>query len=230
MKPRKIFYYNLLVFTFFFFANLGNAQSEEIKIRFIANCALHLNDGVNNIYIDFPYHSGAYGYMTYDDKFLAEIEENSTFIFTHLHKDHYSRELMKQVLKEKTGNKFTQWNTRKLKRWAKTIPNFEIESFKTRHRFSIRHRSYLISWHGKRIFISGDAEQAETIGKIKNIDIAFLPYWLLIDAENKGIKIDAQKIAIYHIGPAQIPSATKNWQDSDVIYPLVKQGDVILLE
>jgi hypothetical protein len=84
-----------------------------------------------------------------------------------------------------------------------TINDFKIETFKTKHRYSFKHYSYLITWHGKRIFLSGDAESSETISKLKEIDWAFVPAWIIIDAKEKNLKIDAGKIGIYHLYPNQ---------------------------
>lgn len=79
----------LLALTLIFISNFGFSQSNEIKIKFLGNCGLHLTDGNLN-YMDFPYKSGAYGYMEYDKAQLDSIKENSIFIFTHKHADHYS--------------------------------------------------------------------------------------------------------------------------------------------
>lgn len=221
----KKIYFLLMLFT-----SIAFAQPSEIEITFIGNCGLHLSDGDTSIYVDFPYKSGAYGYMTYEDTVLEEIIPNSTFIFTHQHNDHYSGKDLRRVIKTKGGQRFTQWNLRRLRKWAKKIPHFEMEAFRTKHTFSIRHRSYLITWHGKKIYLSGDTEHAETIGKIKGIDLAFVPYWLLLDAKEKEIDIDAKKFDIYHIAPVQIKSAKENWSDNENIHPLVEQGEKLTLK
>ena len=46
-----------------FIADIGFAQSNEIRIEFMGNCGLYMTDGTTNIYTDFPYKSGAYNYM-----------------------------------------------------------------------------------------------------------------------------------------------------------------------
>ncbi|MBC8882919.1 hypothetical protein H9X57_04590 [Flavobacterium piscinae] len=66
------------------------------------------------------------------------------------------------------------------------IEDFKIESFKTKHRFTFKHYSYLITWHGKRIFLSGDTESADLISTVKNINWAFVPYWIMLDAKEKS--------------------------------------------
>lgn len=187
---------------------------------------MYMTDGDLNIYTDFPYKSGAYGYMEYDAAELDSIAENSLFIFTHKHADHYSKKNLKKVLKAKKGTKFGPWNASKLVKHAETIPNFSIETFKTKHRLSFNHYSYLITWHGKRIFLSGDTETAETLSKIPNIDLAFVPAWVLSDAHRNNLRIDAQQFAIYHLYPDQ----KINLENPDRIKLMDKQGEVINLK
>lgn len=193
----------LLSLILIFISNFGFSQSNEIKIKFLGNCGLHLTDGNLNIYVDFPYKSGAYGYMEYDNAELDSIQENSIFIFTHKHADHYSGKITRKVLKEKNGEKFTPWKTSKLERYSKTIPNFDVQVFKTKHRFSLKHNSYLITWHGKKLFFSGDTEHPEILEKVSDIDIAFLTPWILTYAQEKNIEIDAKTKVLYHLYPNQ---------------------------
>jgi len=53
----------LLIITIFCFSNFGFSQSNEIIIKFIGNCGLHMTDGESNFYIDFPYKQHAYRWM-----------------------------------------------------------------------------------------------------------------------------------------------------------------------
>ncbi|WP_159038506.1 MBL fold metallo-hydrolase [Brumimicrobium mesophilum] len=219
--------YTILIFVLgMIFSFTGIAQSNEIKIKFIGNCGLHMTDGELNIYSDFPYKSGAFGYMKFDDSEIDSIRENSIFIFTHKHADHYSGKNMRKTLRSKGGKKYGPWNIKKLKQFAESTHDFEIETFKTKHRFSFNHYSYLITWHGKKIFLSGDTESAETIGEIKNMDMAFLPSWIYIDAKEKGIKIDAKKIGLYHLYPNEkitgdIPEKITILQNQKTIIPIL---------
>lgn len=83
------------------------------------------------------------------------------------------------------------------------LNDFSIETFKTKHRFSCTHYSFLITWHGKRFYFSGDTEKAETIAEFKDLDWAFVPPWIMVDSNVKKIKIDAKMIAVYHLYPNQ---------------------------
>lgn len=189
----------LSLITFFTVSCFG--QDDEISIRYIGNCGLHITDGTTQIYTDFPYKSGAHRYAEYDDSELDQLKENSFYIFTHQHSDHYSKKLLKKALEEKKGKAFGPWNIDTFESLSELIPDFKIETFKTKHRFTSNHYSLLITWHGKRIFLSGDTEHAETIGKITDLDWAFIPAWLVLDLNEKKIKLDTKMVGIYHIGP-----------------------------
>ena len=52
---------------------------------------------------------------------------------------------------------------------------------------------------GKRIFISGDAETADTLCKTKNLDLLIGPVWVIQDAKKRNLKIDTKKIIIGHL-------------------------------
>jgi len=210
----------LVIFTLIFSTNPLFSQSGEIKIKFLGNAGLYLTDGASNVYVDFPYKSGAFGYMKYDIAQLDSIKDNSVFIFTHRHPDHYSRKL---VNKQK-GKAYGPWNVTALEDLNNILPHFSIHSFKTKHRFASKHSSYLITWHGKRIFISGDTETADTIATVKDIDWAFVPSWIIYNARENKMKIDAKKFAIYHLYPSE---------EINVVTPgiilLNKQNEVITL-
>lgn len=210
--------------------NLCFSQTEKIKIEFIGNCGLYITDGITNIYTDFPYKSGAHNYMEFEESELDSIKENSIFIFTHKHSDHYSEKNIKKVIKEKGGKKYGSWNIEELNNLEKSIPNFSIQVFKTKHKWSFTHYSYLITWHDKKIYLSGDTESAQTIGTVKNIDWAFVPYWILLDAKENNIQIDAKMFGIYHLATVQIPSAKENYDDIKNIKPMVEQGEIFYID
>ncbi len=168
------------------------AQSNEIKLRFIGNCGIHLSDGKNNLYIDFPYKSGAYKYMKFDASELDSIKQGSIFLFTHKHADHYSKNNLKKIKNKHNGRVYGTWNKKQFKNLNTSLDGFSIEVYKTKHRFTFKHHSYLITWHGKRIFLSGDTESADLISTVKEMDWAFIPYWIMLDAKERGLKIDTK--------------------------------------
>lgn len=201
------------------------SQEKEIKIHFIGNCGLHMTDGNIDVYMDFPYKSGAFGYMEYDKSFLDSIPENSIFIFTHKHADHYSKKVLKTIIKERNGKAFTQWKSRKLKKFSNTISDFDVQLVKTKHRFSLKHNSILLTWHGKRLFFSGDTEDPKILERFNNIDLAFISPWLYKYGQNRNIRIDAKKTALYHLYPS---NKIDDEYASDLLV-LKNQGEIITL-
>ena len=223
----------LIIAILVFLSHFSYSQSNEINIEFMGNCGLYLTDGKTNIYTDFPYKSGAHGYMEFDEAELDSIKKNSIFIFTHKHSDHYSKKNLKKVMKKKGGQRFGVSNISDIKRLEDTIEDFKIDAFKTEHKvfgISFRHYSYLITWHGKTIYLSGDTTNPETIGKLEHIDLAFVPYWMLQNAKKQDITIDAKMFGVYHLHPEQIKSAKENWDDVEYIRPMITQGERIIIK
>lgn len=215
----------LLSIFFFTWLNTAHAQKGEITIRFISNCGLLISDGTTNIYTDFPYRSGAFIYDKFDDTELENIKDSSIFIFTHTHGDHYSGKNMRAVIKNKGGKKYGKWNIAELEKLGETIPDFEIKAFKNKHNFSFAHYSYLITWHGKKIFLSGDTESTETIMQQKDLDWAFIPGWIMLAIHRNKLEIDTKMTAIYHIGRKDVIEI-----DHPNYLVLDKQGEVITIE
>lgn len=161
--------------------------------------------------------------MKYEKVELDSLKETSLFLFTHRHPDHYYRKIMRGMKWKRKNKVFGCWNTNKLELLNSSIDDFKIEAIKTKHRFAIRHYSYVITWHGKRLFFSGDTETADTALSIKNIDWAFVPYCIMLDANKRQLKLDAVKVGIYHLYPTQ----TINNLNPDKLLILEKQGEVI---
>jgi len=199
------------------------AQTNAITVRFIGNCGLYMSDGELDVYVDFPYRSGAFGYMEYPTSEIDSVKAKATHLFTHRHPDHYSKKLVRKL----TGNVYGPWKVKRKRRADLTAPaysaaQFTVETFRTKHRFAHHHYSYLITWHGKRIYLSGDTEGAETIGQVKAMDLAFVPAWIMRDAQEKNIKVDAERIAVYHLYPNQ-----KVTTENPKITILHRQGEVL---
>ena len=196
------FHKKLILIALICISNFGFGQSNEIKIKFIGNCGLHMTDGKTNFYFDFPYKSGAHKYMEYDKSEIDSIKDNAIFVFTHRHADHYSHKLLKKL----EGQKFDPWNITQLEKLSDSIPEFKIQAFKTSHKvfgISFKHYSYLVTWHGKKIYISGDTGDLEDLKNIKNIDWAFVNPWIYMNAIHEKVTIDAKKFGLYHLYPDQ---------------------------
>jgi L-ascorbate metabolism protein UlaG (beta-lactamase superfamily) len=214
-----------LTVIFSLFSLFSFPQSEKIEITFIGNCGFFMTDGKINMYVDFPYKSGAHDYMTYNIKLSDSIHDHSIFLYTHGHADHYSKKLFKKTNQKLYGpwpvtlylsgkRKYT------LKALNDSMPNFFITEFKTKHSFSFKNLSYLIVWDGKRIFISGDAETADTLCKMKNLDLVIAPAWVIMDANKRNLKIDTRKIIICH---QRSQEGINNKNPDKIIVPIQNQ-------
>lgn len=221
---KKSYKILLLTLSLFIISNIGFPQSKEMSIKFIGNCGLYMTDGNLNIYIDFPYKSGAHHYMEYDTSELNNIKENPIFIYTHKHSDHYSRKLLKEL----NGKKFGPWNVSELEKLGDTILDFNIEGFKTSHKvygIPFKHYSYLITWHGKKIYINGDTGDVKPLSKIENIDWVFAPIWLYRNLQEEEMTIDTKMYAIYHLYPSQ----KKGIGFPENIHFLTEQNEMIII-
>lgn len=184
-----------------------------------------MSDGLLDVYVDFPYKSGAFGYMEYPSSEVDSIKAQATHIFTHRHPDHYTKKLVKKL----TGTVFGPWKVKKKRRADLSAPaysaaQFSLETFRTKHRFARHHYSYLITWHGQRIFLNGDTESAETFAQLKDLTIAFVPAWVMRDAQERGIKVDTKHVAVYHLYPSD-----KVTSENPKIQLLFTQGTTITL-
>lgn len=176
---------------------MGLAQSGKISIKFIGNSGFYMTDGSKHLCVDFPYKSGAHRYMEYSSSELDSIPVNSVLLFTHRHADHYSKKLLKKL----TGKAYGNWNVSELEELNE--PEFSIQTFKTSHKFTFKHYSYLITWHNKKIYISGDTGNAEPMSKIENIDWVLAPFWVYRNAQDQNILIDTKMYGICHLYPTQ---------------------------
>jgi L-ascorbate metabolism protein UlaG (beta-lactamase superfamily) len=200
MNKKSPYILNPLFFLLLFI-NCAFCQTGEIKIQFIGNCGFYMTDGDLNILVDYPYVSGAYGYMTYDKKKVKKFEKGFC-LFTHGHADHWSRKAFKKLnLKLFAPDQVALGLSGKKKLKKKDFnqfKDFKFEAFITPHRFSIKHYSYLITWHKLKIYFTGDAENPDYLLSMKNLDIAIVNTWLLKAIKNQNKTIDAKKIIVCH--------------------------------
>jgi hypothetical protein len=72
-----------------------------------------------------------------------------------------------------------------------------IEAVATPHA-GIGHDSYLDTWHGRRLWFTGDTESLDALTSTKSLDVAFVSPWLWSSALKRGLTIDAKRVVIYH--------------------------------
>lgn len=178
-----------------------------LEARFIGNMAYAISDGRTTLFTDFPYESGYSIYMEYDPREIRSSTQASLSLITHRHGDHWDRPLFEKTTWSVIGpaDALTGVDAARVVRSlpvapARTTVSFDaltIDALPTPHA-KIGHYSYLVSWHGRRLYFSGDTDDAEELLAKQNLDVAFVPPWLYQRAQKSGRRIDARRIVIYH--------------------------------
>lgn len=176
------------------------AQSPaELEITFIGNTAFRLSDGSVTLLTDFPYRSGAFGYMEYEPLAPGEVADATTLV-THAHLDHWdaeqSRALGLEVVADPSITRTLDPGS--VVPWSSRIEHrgILIEPVKTTH--TAAHHSYRVTWHGIRMYFTGDTESTVELLAQRDLDVAFVSPWLAQWVVEAGDRIDAELVVIYH--------------------------------
>lgn len=197
------------------------AFADDLSFQFIGNMAFSISDGKTTLYSDFPYESGTFGYMKYDLK-SVEISDDGVSLITHSHRDHWASELFQPLKLKVIGapDVLKEVDNSRIILFAKEIKyeGIQVQPFPTPHG-NITHYSYLVTWHGIRMYFTGDTEELKTLLAMKNLDVAFISPWLARSLSTNKQTVDAKKVVIYHHADGEKVVAPKNG-----IVP--KQGEI----
>ena len=200
------------------------AQPARLTATFIGNMAFAISDGQRTIYTDFPYESGSFGYMKYDFETVPKAP-GALCLITHGHRDHFDAarfEKMDAKVIAPPELAATLPKDRVIPFAPKmTWSDVTIEAFKTPHG-SIDHASYLVTWHGMRLYFTGDTDGTEALLAARDLDAAFVSPWLLKKVQEEGGRIDALRIVIYHHRTGETVAFPKVW--------VPKQGERLVLQ
>ncbi len=223
------FYKTILVLGLLW-AAVAPARAGELTFTFIGNMAFHITDGQTTLLSDFPYQSGAFGYMKYEMADVPPITDGLSLI-THWHTDHWSLPLFEKMDTKLIAPEDMAAKIADASRVIKIAPGapaefhgMTIEATKTIHRLAPGHYSYLVTWHGKRLYFTGDTETPEYILREKNIDVMFLSPWLIRTIERQKLSLDAKTLVVYHqketeeIPPFQDYKRMKQGENFTVIF------------
>ena len=178
-----------------------NDAKAKLTATFIGNEAFAITDGIVTLVTDFPYQSGYSLYMEYDPAAL-EIEGEVLALVTHRHLDHFDPTLF--LAKDwwvVAPREITDGLSK-----SRVIPmadqveylGIRIEPIRTKHS-TTEHFSYLVIWQGRKLYFFGDTESAgEFLALGKEVDLVFMPPWVLRPLLLDGIDIPAKQIVIYH--------------------------------
>jgi hypothetical protein len=183
------------------------AARPALDARFIGNMAYAISDGKTTLFTDFPYQSGYSVYMKYDAAQIRSSTPRTLSLITHRHGDHWDRGLFQktnwQVLGplDAVADVAVSRVVRALpvapSRSTTTFEDLTIEAIPTPHA-DIGHYSYVVTWHGRRLYFSGDTDDATALLAATNLDVAFVSPWLFHRVRKTGGRIDARQIVIYH--------------------------------
>jgi L-ascorbate metabolism protein UlaG (beta-lactamase superfamily) len=196
-----------------------------LRATFIGNMAFAITDGKTTLYTDFPYQSGYAGYMTYDFASVPKAP-GALCLVTHGHLDHFDPSLFAKMDAKLIAPPSVEARVAS----DRSIPFaprmhfrvLEIEALTTPHG-NVEHASYLVTWHGRRLYFTGDTDSVDPLLAMKDLDYAFVSPWLLgMVAERKG-RIDARTVVCYHHTPAETVPPVQNR-----IVP--KPGETLTLE
>lgn len=187
--------------SFLLFFVVATSMGQDIEIKFIGNAALEIElTDSTSLFVDFPYHSGAYGYMEYDFE-ESYGNKKGIALFTHRHRDHYSKKQLKSTQLESIYPSYLGGINRAKLSSAESKYGVEIKGFKTKHAWTWGHYSYWLSTQNHQIFITGDIESFDEIRtqvEGKALDVFIVSDWLFVDMKEKGERIDAKEVLIYH--------------------------------
>jgi len=201
------------------------ASPSSLRVTFIGNAAFAITDGRSTLYTDFPYRSGAFGYMTYDRASVPDVAD-SICLVTHGHADHFDPDLFrtrKSLLIAPASAAAGVPRSRVLPFAPKmSWRGIEVEAFPTPHG-SIEHDSYLVTWRGLRLYLTGDTDSPDRLLAMRDLDVAFVTPWLLAAIEKQGARIDARQIVVCHHRPGE---RVTTWQRPRV----PSQGETFVVE
>ena len=171
-----------------------------LEIEFIGNAAFRITDGHTTLLTDYPYTSGAFGYMSYDAADIGVIV-NGVSLITHEHADHWNAGLFERMdLRVIAHPAITRGlDATAVVAWSPTIEladNLVIHPIATDH--TAAHSSYRVEWDGVSMYFTGDTEDPTALLAQRDLDLAFVTPWLLETIATAGATIDADRIIVHH--------------------------------
>lgn len=180
-------------------------QPDQLECQFIGNAAFRITDGQTTLLTDFPYRSGASGYMTYRMEDVGPIVDGVT-VLTHDHADHWDPALFRKmtlrviappaITKGLPSDRVVAWHDESM-----AFKDIRIQPVPTSH--AGNHHSYLVTWHGVRLFVMGDTEDSAVLVAQRDLDAAFVSPWIIDSLVTSGARLDVRLLVVYHHRPGE---------------------------
>jgi len=173
----------------------------QAHLRYVGNSGFEITDGSSVILIDFPYESGAYGYMTFEPTELR-ARSDSLCLFTHRHADHFDPEALSSIGCSIAGPP-------EVLAKARSVPQLEghsqwkfggasIRCLQSEHG-DVQHCSYLVTWCGSTVLIAGDVETlGSLLEHVEQLDLLLVPHWLTADMSQVHDRFPGAKVVLSH--------------------------------
>jgi len=178
----------------------ARATPGSLSFTFIGNTAFAITDGEMTLMIDYPYAPG--NYMGYDF-FATKPTGFGVCLISHGHKDHFvfgafikhSWALIgpPSVVDPVKGYETMQ----AVDGEPVEFEGLHVLPIATPHG-NMEHNSYLVTWHGVRMYFSGDTEVDNALLAAQDLDVAFVTPWLLDVVRQAGGTINARRVIVYH--------------------------------
>jgi L-ascorbate metabolism protein UlaG (beta-lactamase superfamily) len=182
-------------------ATTSCGRPPALEIRFIGNAAFELTDGQTTLLVDFPYESGVGGVMAFDS---AAVRPSGRVLalFTHAHRDHFDRAAL-------LARGWPAYGPAELlallppdRVFARTdsfaFGAFRVVRIPERHA-DVEHVAFLITWHGRRIYHSGDTMDPAHLQAMPELDVALVQENLLCwMAQQRGARVPAREVIVQH--------------------------------
>lgn len=205
-------------------ASGAGQERASLQARFVGQMAFAITDGAVTVMTDFPYQVGYVDAPPYSPAELSGGGPSTLALITHRHQDHWEPALFAKTTWKVAGPEDVTSGLPADRvvalKGETTWGPVQIEPLETPHA-RIGHYSYIVSWQGKRLYFSGDTDDARSVILAKNLDAAFVSPWMYRTVMKVGRRIDAKRVVIYHHEAGQqIPGC-----DAGCLVP--KQGDTI---
>jgi L-ascorbate metabolism protein UlaG (beta-lactamase superfamily) len=190
----------LSVVALFVLMLLTPAQRPRLEARFIGQMAFAITDGSVTVMTDFPYQLGYAGAPRFESGEVRSTP-NTLALITHTHADHWEPQLFAgtnwKVLAPADATKGIAADRVVAPSPRVSFGPVEIEPLETPHA-RIGHYSYLVTWHGRRLYFTGDTDSIDALVAARNLDVAFVSPWLFRSIVKAGARVDSKLVVIYH--------------------------------
>jgi L-ascorbate metabolism protein UlaG (beta-lactamase superfamily) len=179
----------------------GAQPRSPLHARFIGQMAFSITDGSTTLMTDFPYQIGYADAPPYSPAELSAARPSTLALITHRHLDHWEPALFAKTNWKVAGPQDVTSGLPADRvvalKGTTTFGPVQIEPLETPHA-RIGHYSYIVAWHGRRLYFSGDTDDGRSVILAKNLDVAFVSPWLYRTVTSLNRRIDAKRVVIYH--------------------------------